>query len=157
MGAQWIPGADRTSRFYGNKFPNADMGGIDKLLAHSTETPKTSGCPGYASGTMAPTITINPWKGYQKRWQHFAITKPARALANPSSTPVSENKDRVFQAEIIGYSDPALGRKYGCYLLDLTTTSSATSPTPSPSWPRSTACPRCRRRGRSTRSPRGRR
>jgi hypothetical protein len=117
--ALWIPGADRTSRFYGGKYPWSDMPVIEKLLIHSTETPKTSGCPGYYDGSMAPTVTINPWRGHQKIWQHFAINRPARALVNPSSTPVSENRDGVFQVEIIGYSDPALGKKYGCYLPDL--------------------------------------
>lgn len=117
--ALWIPGADRTSRFYGGKYPWSDMPVIEKLLLHSTETPKTSGCPGYYDGSMAPTVTINPWRGHQKIWQHFAINRPARALVNPASTPVSENRDGVFQVEIIGYSDPALGKKYGCYLPDL--------------------------------------
>ena len=119
-GALYIPGADRTSRWFYDDFPNAAMPRIDKTLLHSTETPKTSGCPGYQSGAVAPQVTINPWAGYRKIWQHFPINRPGRALGNPSSTPVSENKDNVFQVEIIGYSDPDNGRRYGCYLPEMT-------------------------------------
>lgn len=118
-GALYIPGADRTSRWFYDDFPNAAMAAIDKTLLHSTETQKSSGCPGYAGGSTAPQVTINPWPGYQKTWQHFPIIRPGRALGNPSSTPVSENKDNVFQVEIIGFSDPALGRRYNCYLPEL--------------------------------------
>lgn len=122
-GALYLPGADRTSRWFfkAGAYPNQVlMPRIDKTLLHSTETPKTSGCPGYSGGANAPQLTLNPWKGYRKITQHFPLNRAGRALMNPSSTPVSENKDNVVQIEIIGYSDPALGRKYGCYLPDLT-------------------------------------
>jgi hypothetical protein len=118
-GALYLPGADRTSRWFFDDYPNAAMPRIDKTLLHSTETQKSSGCPGYAGGSTAPQVTINPWKGYRKTWQHFPNNRPGRALGNPSSTPVSENKDNVWQVEIIGFSDPVLGRKYGCYLPEL--------------------------------------
>jgi hypothetical protein len=119
-GALYLPNADRTSRWFLDDFPNQFvMPRIDKTLLHSTETPKTSGCPGYSGGATAPQITINPWSGHRKIWHHFPINRAGRALGNPSSTPVSENKDNVFQVEIIGYSDPALGRQYGCYLPEM--------------------------------------
>lgn len=117
--ALFIPDADRTSRWFGNKYNGVLQSYLHKMLLHSTETPKTSACPGYSDGATAPTITINPWPGFRHTWQHFQNNESARALGNPASTPVSENKDGVFQVEIIGYSDPALGRKYGCYLPEL--------------------------------------
>lgn len=120
-GALYVPGADRTSRWFLDDYPNQyRMPRIDKTLLHSTETPKSGACPGYGGGSMAPQVTINPWKGYRKVWQHFPINRAGRALSNPSSTPVSENKDNVFQVEIIGYSDPGYGRQFGCYLPEMT-------------------------------------
>lgn len=119
-GKIYIPGADRTSRWFFDDFPGQFlMPRIDKTLWHSTETQKRGGCPGYSGGATAPQVTINPWPGYFKIWQHFPIPRAGRALGNPSSTPVSENKDNVFQVEVIGFSDPALGRRYGCYLPEL--------------------------------------
>lgn len=119
-GALYLPGADRTSRWFYDDFPNPAMPRIDKTLLHSTETQKTGTCPGYSGGATAPQITINPWAGHRKVWQHFPINRPGRALRNPASTPVSENKDNVFQIEIIGFSDPVLGKRYNCYLPNLT-------------------------------------
>jgi peptidoglycan hydrolase-like protein with peptidoglycan-binding domain len=119
-GALYVPGADRTSRWFLDDYPGQYvMPRIDKTLLHSTETPKSGSCPGYSGGGTAPQITINPWRGFRRMWQHFPINRAGRALGNPSSTPVSENKDNVFQVEIIGYSDPTLGRRYGCYLPEL--------------------------------------
>lgn len=118
-GSLYIPGADRTSKWFFDDYPNAAMPRIDKTLLHSTETQKSSGCPGYSGGGTAPQVTINPWSGHRKIWQHFPINRPGRALGNPSSTPVSENKDNVFQVEIIGFSDPVLGRRYKCYLPEM--------------------------------------
>lgn len=119
-GALYLPGADRTSRWFfkAGAYPGqALMPRIDKTLLHSTETQKTSGCPGYSGGATAPQLTLNPWT--RKAWQHFPLNRAGRALMNPASTPVSENKDNVVQIEIIGFSDPALGRKYNCYLPEL--------------------------------------
>ena len=56
-------------------------------------------------------MTINPWT--RKIRQHFILPESARALLNPSSTPVSENQDEVCQIEIIGYSDSAVAKKVG--------------------------------------------
>ena len=112
------PGADR-SRWFGDNFDGRIFTDLDKLLLHSTETDKRGGCPGYSNGAVAPTLTINPWPGYRKIWQHFNLNESARALMNPSSTAVSENKDNVCQIEIIGYSDKGYGLARGCYLPDL--------------------------------------
>ncbi|MBT9255362.1 hypothetical protein KMZ30_07225 [Phycicoccus sp. KQZ13P-1] len=115
----WLPGADRSSHYFGDDYPGLSQKSIDKLVAHSTETDKRWGCPGYQGGATAPTITVNPWPGYQQTWQHFPANTSARALLNPTWTPVSENKDDVAQVEIIGYSEPNLGKARGCYLPDL--------------------------------------
>jgi hypothetical protein len=118
--AIYIPGADRSTRWFLDDYPNQfRFDHLEKTLLHSTETTKRGGCPGYSGGSMAPQVTINPWPGYQRIWQHFPINRAGRALGNPSITPVSENKDFVFQVEIIGYSDPGYGRQYGCYLPEL--------------------------------------
>lgn len=120
-GALYLPGADRTSRWFLDDYPGQfTFSHVEKTLLHSTETPKTGACPGYSGGGTAPQVTLNPWAGYRKIYHHFPLNRAGRALGNPDSTPVSENKDFVVQIEIIGYSDPELGRKYGCYLPDLT-------------------------------------
>ena len=115
----YLPGANRTAHWHAPKFDGRIFTTLEKILLHSTETPKTSGCPGYNYGKAAPTLTINPWPGHQRAWQHFPLTESARALVNPTSTAVSENKDNVCQIEIIGYSDKGYGVPRGCYLPDL--------------------------------------
>lgn len=114
------PGADMT-RFYGHGgYSGIDQTRLEKIVLHSTETSAKWGCPGYAGGGNAPTFTINPWPGYRKIWQHFDTNESARALLNPSSTPVSENRDGVCQIEIIGYSDARTAKTYGYDLRTLT-------------------------------------
>lgn len=114
--ARDYPGADR-SRFVGHKFAGATFTRLEKIVLHSTETSPKWGCPGYSEGRVAPTLTIDPWN--RKRWQHFDLTESARALVNPSTTTVSENKDNVCQIEIIGYSDQKTAATYGYSLDDL--------------------------------------
>lgn len=104
------PTADQ-SRRYDKRYPGVTQNGIDKIVLHSTETAREWGCPGYGGGAAAPTFTIDPWSG--KVWQHFPVTVSARALLNPASTSVSENRDNVCQIEIIGYSDQRIAAKYG--------------------------------------------
>ena len=114
------PGADLT-RFFGHGgYSGIDQTRLEKIVLHSTETSAKWGCPGYAGGGNAPTFTINPWPGYRKIWQHFDTNESARALLNPSSTPVSENRDGVCQIEIIGYSDARTAKTYGFDLRNLT-------------------------------------
>lgn len=114
-----MPGADRTTKWFADDFSSSVFSDLEKIVLHSTETPKTSGCPGYRGGAFAPTLTINPWPGYQKVWQHFPLNESARALVNASSTAVGENKDNLCQVEIVGYSDGDYGKPRGCYLPDL--------------------------------------
>ena len=116
--ALYLPGADR-SKWFADLFDGRIFPGLEKQLLHSTETDKRWGCPGYDGGKKAPTFTINPWPGYQRIWQHFPVNESARALVNPASTAVAENKDNVCQWEIIGYSDKRHGVPRGCYLPDL--------------------------------------
>ena len=104
------PAADQ-SRRYDSRYPGVVQSGIDKIVLHSTETAREWGCPGYGGGAAAPTFTLDPWSG--RVWQHFPVTMSARALLNPSSTAVSENRDNVCQIEIIGYSDEKIAAKWG--------------------------------------------
>lgn len=112
--ALFLPGADRTSQWFGNKYDGTIFGDLDKVLLHSTET---TGWPGYGGGGSAPTLTVNPWT--KRARQHFNLNESARALLNPSTTAVSENKDKVCQIEVIGYSDKSLGVPRGMYLPNL--------------------------------------
>lgn len=114
------PGADLTKFFGHGGYSGIDQTRLEKIVLHSTETSAKWGCPGYAGGGNAPTFTINPWPGYRKIWQHFDTNESARALLNPTSTPVSENRDGVCQIEIIGYSDARTAKTYGYDLRNLT-------------------------------------
>lgn len=105
-----FPGANQ-SRRYDGRYPGVVQRTVSKLILHSTETAKEWGAPGYGGGAAAPTLTICPWT--RRVWQHFPVTVSARALLNPSSTYVSENRDNVAQIEIIGYSDQNIAKKYG--------------------------------------------
>lgn len=116
MRALTIPAADQ-SRRYDRAYPGIVQPTISKLVLHSTETSAKWGCPGYSGGASAPTLTIDPWN--KRSWQHFPATVSARALLNPSSTAVSENRDNVAQIEIIGYSDERYGKQYGSNLREL--------------------------------------
>lgn len=83
---------------------------VSKLVLHSTETPRGL-CPGYQSGRAAPTLTVCPWT--RQIWQHFDTNESAKALVDPGSTSVRENRDNVAQVEIVGYSDVAVATRYG--------------------------------------------
>lgn len=80
------------------RFGGVIMGGLDKLMHHSTET---SGLPGYP--TFAPNMTIDPFS--RRVWQHMRVDMSASTLRNPESTNVSENRDRVCQIEWVMYCD----------------------------------------------------
>ena len=111
------PDADRSQRYW----PNGGgilQPGLDKLVLHSTETPGDGACPRYSSGGTAPSMTVNPWPGHQKRWQHFkSVAMSAKALRDTGG--FAENRDNVAQVEIIGYSDKKYGNAYGFYLPNL--------------------------------------
>lgn len=111
MAALWYSPADtkvqRRDGSGGTKnMTGITMGGISKLILHSTES---AGWPSYPD--FAPTLTYDPWK-HQWR-QHMPLNKSATTLSDPSSTAVRENRDDVVQVEIVGYCDPAAVKKYG--------------------------------------------
>jgi hypothetical protein len=112
-----FPGADIRTRYW----PNGGgvlQSSLDKLVLHSTETPGSAGCPGYSGGGTAPNLTLNPWPGHQKVYQHFrSVAMSAKALRDTGG--FSENRDHVSQIEIVGYSDKKMGAKYGFFLPDL--------------------------------------
>lgn len=98
MHAIYYPPADHETQWYGQG--NYTMPGITKLLLHTTEG---TGWPGYDGGLKAPTLTLHP--GLHKWRQHFPLNGSARALRDPDSTPVRENRDNVVQVEVIGFAD----------------------------------------------------
>lgn len=109
--ARRYPPANVTAQWWEDHFTRASMATIDKLLLHSTET---SSWPAYDAGAKAPTATYNPWVPAGQRWrQHNWLNSSARALQDPSSTPVRENRDNVVQVEIIAYCNPESYKKYG--------------------------------------------
>jgi hypothetical protein len=81
------------------------MSQVSKVLWHTTEG---SGWPTYEDsnglkGAKAPNLTYHP---VAHRWhQHFPLNRSARALQDPSNTPVRENRDDVVQVEIIASAD----------------------------------------------------
>lgn len=107
--ARFYPGADRTSQNFGNG--NVTMGGVTKLVLHTTET---RSWPAYGGSAGNPTLTFNPWLPRGKRWrQHVPLNGSATTLKDPSGTAVRENRDDVAQVEIVAYCDPNLYNKYG--------------------------------------------
>lgn len=110
-----IPGANVTSQWFGDDYPGVDMGGVDKVVLHTTEG---GGWPDYDGGAKAPHATYHP-ELHQFR-QHFELNRSARALMDPDGTPVRENRDRVVQLEIICSCDRAYAEKHGLlYVEDL--------------------------------------
>jgi len=105
-----IPGYDRSAAWHDDTYPGMlfDLP-MEKGVLHSTEGVSL---PTYGvGGTDAPNVTIDPWR--RLRWQHHPLNAASRALVNPASTEVSENKDRVWQVEIIGCSDTKWANKIG--------------------------------------------
>ena len=104
-----IPGYDR-SAWHDDTYPGVlfDLP-MEKGVLHSTEGVSL---PTYGpGGTDAPNVTLDPWR--RLRWQHHPLNAASRALVNPASTQVSENRDRVWQVEIIGCSDTKWAAKIG--------------------------------------------
>jgi hypothetical protein len=114
----YIKGANTTAQWYQSKYQDASyFSRIDKFDLHTTET---GGWPGYSAGASAPNATYYP--KFRQIRQHFGINRSARALRDPSSTLVRENRDNVFQLEIICYSDYRLAvERGGLWVGDLTT------------------------------------
>lgn len=108
MVAAYYPPANRTAQWFGDTYPGVDMGGVEKVLLHTTET---GGWPSYGGGASAPQLTyharLHQWR------QHIKCTHSARALRDPSGTAVRENRDKVLQVEIVCSSDRSFASKYG--------------------------------------------
>jgi hypothetical protein len=108
MSAIYYPPADRTAQWFADEYPGVDMGGVEKVLLHTTEG---GNWPSYDGGAKAPQLTYH---ATAHRWhQHFPLNRSARALQDPTGTPVRENRDRVVQVEIIASADRAYARKHG--------------------------------------------
>ncbi len=107
-----MPGYDRTA-WFADDYPQS-LVTPEKVVLHSTEG---GTLPSYSGGASAPQVTLDPWR--RRRYQHFPLNMPARALLNPASTPVSENRDGAVQIEIIGYSDGNYAVKHGNAEYDL--------------------------------------
>lgn len=99
MKSCYYPKADRETQWWEDKFDRGVFKTIEKIMLHTTET---TGWPSYQSGAIAPTLTYKP---ATREWrQHNFLDTSARALGDPASTPVRENRDNVIQIEIIWYS-----------------------------------------------------
>jgi hypothetical protein len=111
----YYPPANHTAQWWEDKFERGDFDRADKLLLHTTEG---GNWPAYDGGAKAPTLTYKP---KTREWrQHNSIMSSARALRDPSSTPVRENRDNVVQVEIIGSCSRAVANRYGLqYVRDL--------------------------------------
>lgn len=111
----FYPKADHAAQWFADTYPGTAMGTCEKLLLHTTEG---SGWPSYDGGAKAPQLTYHP-KSHV--WhQHFPLSRSARALQDPESTPVRENRDGVIQVEIICSSDPVFAEDHGLlYVADL--------------------------------------
>lgn len=102
MKSSFYPPADRTTQWWEKKFDRGYFTKIEKILLHTTET---SSWPDYDGGAKAPTLT---YYVKTRKWrQHNYLDTSARALGDPASTPVRENRDNVIQIEIIWYAAKA--------------------------------------------------
>lgn len=103
MKSSFYPIADKTTQWWEKDFARGYFTRIDKILLHTTET---TGWPSYnkagQDGDSAPTLTYNV---ATRKWrQHNYLDTSARALGDPTSTPVRENRDNVIQIEMIWYA-----------------------------------------------------
>jgi hypothetical protein len=116
MPSIYLRGANITAQWYADNYSGTTFSRLDKFDLHTTET---GGWPGYSAGASAPNATYYP--KFRQIRQHFGINRSSRALRDPSSTLVRENRDNVFQLEIICYSDYRLAvERGGLWVGDLT-------------------------------------
>jgi hypothetical protein len=117
MPSIYLRGANITAQWYADNYSGTTFPRVDKFLIHTTET---GGWPGYSAGASAPNATYYP--KFRQIRQHFGINRSSRALRDPSSTVVRENRDNVFQLEVICYSQYSLAvERGGIWVGDLTT------------------------------------
>jgi hypothetical protein len=115
--AKVLKGANATAQWYFDNFPGGTI--FDRLEKFAVHTTETRGWPGYGGGASAPNATYFPAR--REIRQHFPNNVSARALEDRSKTPVRENRDRIFQLEIIAYSDKEKGDTVnGLWIGDLT-------------------------------------
>lgn len=114
-----LDNADHNTQWYQGAYPNAaTFYRLDKFLVHTTETVFF---PGYSGGASAPNATYDPRT--RRIRQHFGANRSARALRDPSWTAVRENRDNVFQLEIVCYSAKNISETVsGLWVGDLTAT-----------------------------------
>jgi hypothetical protein len=104
---KYLPGAD-LSRLYDSQYPGATWpDGPDVILFHTTET---TGLPGYSNGGSAPNATFDIKR--RKVWQHFSCNRSSRALVDAPGGAIT-NRSRVFQIELVCYSDRNIARSIG--------------------------------------------
>lgn len=117
--SRFLSGANRAAQYYQGRYPSAStFSRLEKFLIHTTET---RGWPGYGGGASAPNATYYPER--REIRQHFDNNRSARALRDPSGTAVRENRDNIFQLEIICYSSYSLVERFGgLWVGDLTDT-----------------------------------
>lgn len=110
MAKRYYPKANRTAQNFGSG--NVNMGSINKILLHTTET---RDWPGYGGAGGHPTLTYNPWT-HQWR-EHLPLVGSATALENAGS--FQTNRDHVVQIEIVAYADPKTAKRYGHFVEDI--------------------------------------
>lgn len=113
-----LKGANTSAQWYQDNYPGGVFSRLDKFVLHTTET---EGWPAYSGGASSPNATYHP--RLRQIRQHHSNNRSSRALRDPSGTAVRENRDNVFQLEIICYSDKRLGDSVGgLWVGDLTDT-----------------------------------
>lgn len=111
-----LSNANTTAQWYADDYPGAIFERLDKVVLHSTET---KSWPGYGGGASAPNCTWHPLADQTR--QHFPNLMSSRALRDPSGTAVRENRDNVFQIEVVAFSDYKLAQSVGgLWIGDLT-------------------------------------
>lgn len=103
--SSFYPPADKTTQWWENDFERGYFTKIEKILLHMTQT---TGWPSYKkvkAGDIAPNLTYDV---KSRKWrQHNYLDTSSRALGDPDSTPVRENRDNVIQIEIIWFAENA--------------------------------------------------
>jgi hypothetical protein len=98
-----FPPASRTAQWFYDRVGGANMGAVEKVVWHTTET---TGWPGYDGGSKAPHYTVLPdyWTKTMVWRQHFPDSVNSRAMRNEPGG-VQTNLDGALQVEIVGTCD----------------------------------------------------
>jgi hypothetical protein len=105
MAELWWPGADNAVQNFQPAYNRPQMSTWAILMLHTTETEDGS-WPGYGGGASAPNLTVQGKGAYGIHHSrgHFPVNCAARALLDPASTAVQENRICV-QVEIVATCD----------------------------------------------------